>query len=621
VLKRKTLSLVLAFSMILCLLPTMTANAAFENTYVLTGNQRKDILGVAVTQLGYVEGPHYGMQYGNDTKYGDWYGLPYNAWCAMFISWCARQADISTKILRNSCRAGPQADPERFNIPYYHGTEYTPQPGDLFFLQDFSHVGLVYEVHGETVVTLEANVNYEGVSEEEGYTVAILERKINELWFGVPAYEGCDTCPATGGDHAYVRNFEEAHPHANYFECSACGDLYYTGSHTQDTDCHTCMGCGCSTDYAGLYKVVGVSKRLNLREGHGTNYWQRSVAELDSVVEVLAGNGYWAHVLDGVEVYYASMSYLQRYVPAPGNLKTDLETYISGETATVSWDRAKSATSYRIRVSRDDQQILDSELGDTLSCDLEALEPGDYEISVTASHGSTVSEVTKCGFRVLRKYDVVFDGQEGTNVPQPQQKIQDRPLTLSDGIPEKEGFTFLGWDTDAAAKTGLYQPGDVWTEDGDTTLYAVWKSGSAVPESLEILTPAQTNLYLVGDPLDTRGLSLLIRYSDGTAKRVTAGYEVSGFQSETAAELTLTVSVEGVSAAYSVSVLDYYPGDIDRNRQVDREDVMQLLWHISFPELFPLEVPADFTGDDVVDRADVMQLLWHISFPEMFPLK
>ena len=58
----------------------LTASAAYENTYTNTGNQRDDIIGVAKTQIGYREGNN------NDTKYGDWYGLPNQPWCAMFIS-------------------------------------------------------------------------------------------------------------------------------------------------------------------------------------------------------------------------------------------------------------------------------------------------------------------------------------------------------------------------------------------------------------------------------------------------------------------------------------------------------------------------------------------------------
>ena len=55
--------------------------------------QRDRILEIARTQLGYKEGPN------NDTKYGDWYGLPNNPWCQMFISWCADQAGIGTDII------------------------------------------------------------------------------------------------------------------------------------------------------------------------------------------------------------------------------------------------------------------------------------------------------------------------------------------------------------------------------------------------------------------------------------------------------------------------------------------------------------------------------------------
>ena len=67
-------------------------------------------------------------------------------------------------------------------------------------------------------------------------------------------------------------------------------------------------------------------------------------------------------------------------------------------------------------------------------------------------------------------------------------------------------------------------------------------------------------------------------------------------------------------------MLDHVPGDMDGNRLVDRDDVMQLLWHITFPDMYPLDVPADFTADGKLDRDDVMQLLWHITFPELYPL-
>lgn len=615
---KRRFSLLLVVAIILLWVMPLQADAAFENTYVLTGNQRKDILGVAATQIGYVEGPYKDKQYGNDTKYGDWYGLPYNEWCAMFVSWCARQADISTDILQNSCRAGE--DPDNFNIACYSGKEYMPQPGDLFFKSDFSHVGLVYEVRGDIFVTLEGNVNYEGVSEVDGFTVTYLERKIEDCYFGVPEYEGCDTCPETGGDHQYTRKHDGSHPHANYFECDLCGDLYYTGSHAHVTDCDSCMSCGCDTSYAGLYKVVDVSNYLTLRSGHGIYFAFESIADLDQTVEVLAGNGRWAHIVDGPNVFYGSMDYLERYVPTPGHFKADDDTKLEGEAVSFSWSPSQTATAYQLQVLQNGKQVFNEDLGNVREYTLKNLKPGKYEAYVTASYAGTVSEAASCNFRILSTYTVDYDGRGGTNVPDEQMKIEDQTLILDTTVPEKTGYIFLGWNNDANANYSLYQPGDTWTNNSGATMYAIWREESAVPASLEILKPAKTVLYFVGDMLNTDGLELMLQYSDGTAERVSGGYEVSGFTSEEAGDVTVTVTYQGVSVDYVVTVVDFLPGDIDRSRVINKEDVMQLLWHISFPDMFPIDVPADFTGDGRVDKDDVMQLLWHVSFPDMFPL-
>lgn len=53
---------------------------------------------IAAEEIGYQE------VYDNDTKYGEWYNLNYQPWCAMFVSWCANQAGISTDIIPKYCR-------------------------------------------------------------------------------------------------------------------------------------------------------------------------------------------------------------------------------------------------------------------------------------------------------------------------------------------------------------------------------------------------------------------------------------------------------------------------------------------------------------------------------------
>ena len=196
---KKFLSVLLSLIMIISIIPmtTITSSAAYENTYSNTGNQRKDIVGVAKTQIGYREGNN------NDTKYGDWYGLPNQPWCAMFVSWCAKQADIPTSILEKTARAHP----DNFDIPYYDGASYTPKPGDLFFKKGFTHVGLVYYVDGNYFYTIEGNSNNTGSS--EGVGVFSLKRKISDFYFGVPNYSTVeDTIPtisnAKGISHSEI---------------------------------------------------------------------------------------------------------------------------------------------------------------------------------------------------------------------------------------------------------------------------------------------------------------------------------------------------------------------------------------------------------------------------------
>ena len=54
----RRLSLLMAILIVLSLLPQLAipAQAAYENTYKNTGDHRKDIIGVALTQVGYLEG-------------------------------------------------------------------------------------------------------------------------------------------------------------------------------------------------------------------------------------------------------------------------------------------------------------------------------------------------------------------------------------------------------------------------------------------------------------------------------------------------------------------------------------------------------------------------------------
>ena len=172
---KRILAIILCAMMLVTALP-LTSFAAYENTHVNTGNQIEDLIAVATTQIGYTEGnstsQHGGTSggSGNYTKYGAWYGINPGAWCAMFVSWCANQAGISSSIIPKhaSCDIGMQTFQQRgcFQWSKACGGSYQPKRGDIIYFRtktnqvtDSTHVGIIYSADASTIYTIEGNAS------------------------------------------------------------------------------------------------------------------------------------------------------------------------------------------------------------------------------------------------------------------------------------------------------------------------------------------------------------------------------------------------------------------------------------------------------------------------------
>ena len=254
---RTLLVLVLLVALLLPL-GVPAVSAAYENTYVNTGNMRDDIIGVALTQVGYTEGAN------NYTKYGVWYGLPNSPWCGMFVSWCAAQAGIPTSILK---RTGI-ANPSNFGLSYTSGSNYTPQKGDLFFKKGFTHVGLVYYTEGAYFYTVEGNTS---TTSYDGTSVMIRKRKISDYYFSSPNYSGSGTSTGGGCNHSYAIGYEAEHPHKEYQVCSKCGKTSYTGNKRTIDSCTLCIQASCNHNFTQWTKVdnndhTRTCSKCNLKE-------------------------------------------------------------------------------------------------------------------------------------------------------------------------------------------------------------------------------------------------------------------------------------------------------------------------------------------------------------------
>ncbi len=140
----------------------------------LVGDGAFDTLSVALSQYGYHEGAssadyHGGntASAGNYTEYGFAYGKvsgTYSyAWCAVFVSWCLRQA--GEKDSAGGAFASCSLWVARLKElgQYTSRSAHTPKMGDLIFFRSAGvgrvsdHVGLVRYVSGGRVYTVEGN--------------------------------------------------------------------------------------------------------------------------------------------------------------------------------------------------------------------------------------------------------------------------------------------------------------------------------------------------------------------------------------------------------------------------------------------------------------------------------
>ncbi|MCL2249405.1 MAG: CHAP domain-containing protein [Oscillospiraceae bacterium] len=123
---------------------------------------------IGLSQVGYHERNRDGsIGSGNFTKFGDWFGMDGQPWCAMFVSWVANEAGLLGDVVPRhaSTRVGANAYME-MGLYEPRSSGYQPREGDTIFFHNpstgrINHVGLVVAFNPETnrVYTVEGNTN------------------------------------------------------------------------------------------------------------------------------------------------------------------------------------------------------------------------------------------------------------------------------------------------------------------------------------------------------------------------------------------------------------------------------------------------------------------------------
>ena len=147
--------------------------------------QVEAVLAVAAKEVGTKEGPN------NQTKYGAWYGLDHNPWCAMFVSWVFNSANCLPLIAQTpkgyaSCSAFEAWAKTKGLLV----DKSLIQPGDIL-LFDFSkkgvaeHTGIAisYDAHSHLVSSYEGNTgpDHVGVNQANGDGAYLKHRAITTV--------------------------------------------------------------------------------------------------------------------------------------------------------------------------------------------------------------------------------------------------------------------------------------------------------------------------------------------------------------------------------------------------------------------------------------------------------
>lgn len=346
------------------LTPTYTPSSSYKSgvyytqlcNVSLTGNQRADIIAVALSQVGYHEGGSISDMSGNSTssgnytEYGAWYGINPAAWCAMFVSWCARQAQIPTSVLKNSSCAGCSSS--YFNIPYYNGNSYTPQAGDLFFTKSWSHVGIVASVSGSTFTTIEGNSSDKVTS--HNYT-------ISSYYFGV---------------------WTEKEPELNVPDHTLypqpTRDLYYG-----------CKGNDVKWLQAALWEVGYPESTYGIDGDFGQ-------LTKDKVIQFQKDNGLDA---DGIFGTQSRNKMLELFTPYPANpwISVSSSTITIGQSVSFNFG-ADYATGYTIGINRGSDRLVTQDVSGSYSYTPPT--SGTYSAYITAWNSRGIVDSGSCTFTV-----------------------------------------------------------------------------------------------------------------------------------------------------------------------------------------------------------------------------
>ena len=402
-------------------------------SYALTGDQRYDVVSVALTQLGYHEGNsendfdglntsgsrnfvEYNRIYGKVDN-GEGNGISYGyAWCCAFVSWCMRQAGVpESKVTTEiSCPRMITWLQQRSSYKT-RASGYTPKPGDMIFFksstssQTSSHIGLVLGVSNGYVYTVEGNSG--GKVSRRSYTLS----DTYIVGYGAPSYS---VKPGTVYD-------------------------FVAGGTTESP--------------LGVWRVTADS--LNVRRESNSSSLILGVVNAGLTVEVFEISGSWGRIFYNGDSGWISLNYAEQVSSLP------LGTYSVTASTSLTVRSGPSADTAALGYLGNGDRVRVLEVSGHWG----RLDYGGRDGWISLNYAALISAAAY--------YTVAFSANGGTGGMTPLEMERGKAQALPANAFSRTGYRFAGWSATASG-TAAYTDGQSVTDlapaNGTVTLYAVW---------------------------------------------------------------------------------------------------------------------------------------------------
>ena len=236
-------------------------NGRYYQNYLkvpLTGDNRTDVLAIALSQLGYQEGASNGAFSGEVSGGQNYVEFSYNMgdlglgyggsdypWCASFVSWCLYQSHSTDQATYKDLGRNHIGDYKYiwkeiscsqwvrqlkgagyYKYSAYEGGSYTPKYGDLVFFQNskgVAHIGICLYTSGGRIYTVEGNTSDSSGLEANGGGVYFKNYSLSTSYIN-----GYGVLPYKSNSSVAKIDYSGANPTTGLYVANASKYIYST---------------------------------------------------------------------------------------------------------------------------------------------------------------------------------------------------------------------------------------------------------------------------------------------------------------------------------------------------------------------------------------------------------